>query len=158
VTDSYWRFRFLLPPNKTTRFLVRQRDTLSRTVALSTLSNQELTFWVEQRYLDAPTEQALRQLVELRQQLAALQHEVEELERESNAIHKEQERIRGNLQALGDRSAEKELRDRLVRTLGAQEDRLEQIVREVNDRKAAAARHRAAMGELLGRLEYEADV
>ncbi len=141
-----------------TLFPVKQRFTLARSFGLAEVSSQQLAYWQDQHYLDVRTERMLQQMMELRQQSAALQEQVERLEKESYTIHKEQERIRGNLQALGDRPAEKELRDRLVRTLGTQEDRLEQISIEINDKEASAARNKEKMGALLERLEYEAEV
>jgi hypothetical protein len=62
------------------------------------------------------------------------------------------------LQSLGDRSSEKELRERFVRTLNAHEDRLEQIEREVREQGAARDRCREQINDLLARLEYEAAV
>jgi hypothetical protein len=158
VTEHFWRFQFKLPSRQTTVFPVKQRSTLSRTFGLAEVTSQQVGYWQEQHYLDVRTERILQQALELRQQSASLQADIERLQRESQVIHKEQERIRGNLQALGDRPAEKELRDRLVRTLGAQEDRLEQINLEVNDKVASAGRNREKMAALLARLEYEAEI
>jgi hypothetical protein len=77
------------------------------------------------------------------------------LEQERAQIGKEQERIRGNLGALGDRSSEKELRERFVRSLNAQEDRLEKIASEVSQRTAERDAARARVNELLAGLEFE---
>jgi hypothetical protein len=158
VTEHYWRFQFKLSPRQVTVLPVKQRFTLKKTFGLADVSSQQLAYWQEQHYLDVRTEKMLQQLMELRSQSAAIQEQVERLQAESHAIFKEQERIRGNLQALGDRPAEKELRDRLVRTLGAQEDRLEQINQEINDKVSSAARHKEKMTALLERLEYEAEI
>ncbi|MBI1918418.1 MAG: hypothetical protein HYS12_27320 [Planctomycetes bacterium] len=158
ITEHYWRFQLKLPPQQVVIFPVKQRFTLSRSFGLAELASQQLAYWQEQHYLDVRTGRMLQQMMELRQQSAALQEQVERLQKESQTIHKEQERIRGNLQALGDRPAEKELRDRLVRTLAAQEDRLEQINVEINDKVASAARNKEKMAALLERLEYEAEV
>ena len=100
----------------------------------------------------------MRQILELRHEAGQLQEQMERLQREGHAIHKEQDRIRGNMQSLGDRAAEKELRDRFVRTLNTQEDRLEQIGPEVNEKLTAAARCREQINALLEKLEYEAEV
>jgi hypothetical protein len=158
ITEHYWRFQFKLPPSQAAAFTVRQRFTLARTFGLADVTSQQLAYWQEQHYLDVRTERMLQQMMELRQQSAALQEQVERLQKESQVIHKEQERIRGNLQALGDRPSEKELRDRLVRTLVTQEDRLEQINIEINDKVASAARNKEKLAALLERLEYEAEV
>jgi hypothetical protein len=158
ITENFWRFRFNLPARKVSKFVVRQRCTLSQTHTLSDVGDQQLALWLEQRYLDARTEQVLRQVMELRQQAAGIEEQIKRLEKERETIHAEQKRIRENLQSLGDRSAEKELRERFVRTLNTQEDRLEQIEREVKERQAARDRCREQMNALLAQLEYEAMV
>ena len=158
ITEHYWRFSFKLPAKQITRFAVKQRLPSQKSFGLAGASPPQLVLWQKQNYLDARTEKLLQEMMDLRAQAATLEEQVERLQAESQSIHKEQERIRGNLQALSDRSTEKELRDRLVRTLGAQEDRLEQINQEINDKVAAAARHREQMNALLARLEYEAEI
>ena len=61
-------------------------------------------------------------------------------------------------QALGDRSSEKDLRERFVRTLNAQEDRLEQIDQAIKEHAAARDGLREQMHALLADLEYETAV
>ena len=60
--------------------------------------------------------------------------------------------------SLGDRASEKELRERFVRTLSQQEDRLEAIgadeARLQGEREAARQR----LNHLIGQLEYDAAV
>jgi hypothetical protein len=156
ITENYWRFKFALPAKQVTTFVVRQRHVLHRNHSLFDLADQQLSHWLEQRYLDAKTANVLRQVVELRQQTAGLEQHLQWLESERAKIHTEQQRIRENLQALGDRSSEKELRERFVRTLNTQEDRLEKIDREVAEQTAARDRCREKINALLAELEYEA--
>jgi hypothetical protein len=94
----------------------------------------------------------------MRQQAAGFEAQVQRLQKERDGIHAEQKRIRENLQSLGDRSSEKELRERFVRTLNGQEDRLEQIDREIREQTAARDRCREQINELLGSLDYEAAI
>jgi hypothetical protein len=158
VTENHWRFRFALPARQVTKFVVRQQHVLHQIHSLSDVGDQQLALWLENRYLDARTEEVLRQVVDLRQQAAGAEERIGRLEKERETIHAEQKRIRENLQSLGDRSSEKELRERFVRTLNAHEDRLEQIEREVREQVAARDRCREQIGGLLARLEYEAAV
>jgi hypothetical protein len=158
VTENHWRFKFALPAKQMTRFVVKQRFILHTSHNLSELAGQQLAYWIERRYIDARTEQLLEKVVELRQEQAGLDEQIQRLEKERGTIHAEQKRIRENLLALGDRSAEKELRERFVRTLGTQEDRLEAIEREVREKTAARERCRQQINALLAELEYEADV
>jgi len=75
---------------------------------------------------------------------------------ERGKIDQDQKRIRENLQALGDRATEKELRERYVRTLQSQEDRLEEIERACNQHATAHTECWERINDLLGKLDYEA--
>ncbi len=156
ITENYWRFRFALPANQATRFVVRQRQTLYQSFALSESNDQQLALWLEQRYLDSRTEAGLRRVVQTRHEAAEVEEQLRQLEAYRGTIYTEQQRIRENLQALGDRPTEKELRERFVRTLNTQEDRLEQIEQEMTKLKKDRDRYRGQLNQLLGELEYEA--
>ncbi len=158
TTENYWRFQFALPAKKVSALVVHQQRPLSRSYSLSDVTDQQLAYWLDQRYVDARTERVLRQVAEHRQQAALLEQQIQRLEQERSRIHTEQQRIRENLQALGDRSAEKELRERFVHTLNSQEDRLEQIDRELREQTAARDRYREQINQLLAELEYEATI
>jgi hypothetical protein len=155
TTENYWRFKFALPAKKGTRFVVKQRMPLQQIQALNSMDTNELSLWLDQKQLDARTEAVLRQVVEAQRGAAQLDQTLRRLQEERTRIHAEQVRIRENFQALGDRSSEKELRERFVRTLGSQEDRLEQIDRETAERTAERDGARQRVGQLLASLEYE---
>jgi hypothetical protein len=155
VTENYWRFRFTLSPSATEPFVVRQQQTLGHYFALRNTGDEQLALWIEQKYLDPASADVLRRVVALRRQAADLSQRFERLEEERTGIHTEQKRIRENLQALGDRSSEKELRERIVRTLNGQEDRLEQI--EAESRQVIAERDRCLeeVHRVVGELDLE---
>jgi len=158
ITENYWRFRFPLPAQQTVAFVVQQRRTLYQSYTLTDVNDQQLTLWIDQRYLDDKTAEVLRQVTDLRQQTAGIEAQLQRLEAERTKIHAEQKRIRENLQALGDRSSEKDLRERFVRTLNTQEDRLEEIEKELRKQTAERDRCREQIDALLAKLEYETTV
>jgi hypothetical protein len=158
ITENNWRFQFVLGTKKVTKFVVRQQRTLHQSYSLSEVSNQQLALWLEQRYLDNKTEKVLKQIVELRQEAAGIEGQIQRLEKERDALFADQKRIRENLQSLGDRATEKDLRERFVRTLNSQEDRLEKIVEEIKAQQQKRDRCREKINELLGKLEYDATV
>jgi hypothetical protein len=158
TTENHWRFRFALPGSQVTKFVVRQRRKLAQTHALGQVTDKELSLWLEQKYLDDATADVLKDVIDRRRQLAGIEEKIRQLEQERANIHAEQKRIRENLQALGDRPAEKELRERFVRTLNGQEDRLEQITAEIQAHAAERDRCKEQIDALLANLEYEAAV
>jgi len=158
VTENFWRFRFALPAKKVTKFVVCQRFPSHFVHSLSDLNDNRLGYWLEQRYFDKKTEQALRAVVEERRKSAEHEQNIIRFQEEREKIHADQKRIRENLQSLGDRASEKDLRERFVRTLNGQEDRLEKIELEIKEQTAARDRCTAKINELLAKLEYEGTV
>jgi hypothetical protein len=130
VTDNFWRFKFPLPPNATTRFVVRAGRPFTQAFHLLSTHESQLAAWVSSGYLNSVTENAIRAAFGLRAKVAEFDEQITRLEQERAKLHEEQKRIRENLTALGDRASEKDLRERYVRTLGNQEDRLNAIEKE----------------------------
>jgi hypothetical protein len=156
TTQSYWRFRFGLPAKQVSRFVVKQKYTSHYDYSLSDVNEHALGMWLQQRFFDAGTERVLREVIEQRQQAGRVEEQIVRLREERETIHNEQKRIRENLQSLGDRAAEKELRERFVRTLNSQEDRLESIRQEIAHYTAERDQCSARLNDLLARLEYDA--
>jgi chromosome segregation ATPase len=155
TTENFWRFSFQIAGKKATAFVVRQRRVVQNSTALGGIDDNVLGLWISQRYLDARTEQALREVIALQNERGNHGRQLTLLQQERARIHEEQNRIRQHLQSLGDRASEKDLRERFVRTLGAQEDRLEQIERLQREHTEESERCRRRVEELLDRLEYE---
>ena len=158
VTESYWRFRFDLKPHGTTRFVVRKQRRLVQRHSLADASARLFELWIDQRFLDEPTETVIRQAIELRQKVSDTEGTLRRLEAERKAIHTEQERIRENIKSLGDRSSERELRERFIRTFSTQEDRLEAIGKEIEALTREADRLRQQLADRLFKLSYSADL
>ena len=158
VTESYWRFRLKLEPRKTMVFVVRKKSPTKTVRQLTDFNATHLQFWLEQKYLNPATDKALCALLTLQYEATAIQESLNQLEKERVQIHQEQVRIRENLQTLGDRPSEKELRERFVRAFGTQEDRLEQIDRESKEKTKQHDACREKINRTIEKLEYEAAV
>jgi hypothetical protein len=101
--------------------------------------------WVAFGYLNAAVEAALRSAFAIRTRVTEGDERLRRLDEERVTLHEEQSRIQANLTALGDRASERDLRERYVRSLGKQEDRLEAIDKE---RAATASARDQARQEL----------
>jgi hypothetical protein len=130
ITDNYWRFKFALPPNATTRFTVKAGHPYSQSFRIIDTHDSVFTSWVAWGYLDDATQKSIRAAFAVRTRVAQMEEQIRRTDEEWTKLHAEQGRIRENLTALGDRASEKDLRERYVRTLGQQEDRLEVIEKE----------------------------
>ncbi len=158
TTENYWRFRLSLEPNKVTAFVVKQKLPLSQVYQLVHMAEPTLFWILEQKYLDQKWGQVVQDVIAAKRQAAELDAALQALGQERATIHNEQKRIRENLQSLGDRPGEKELRERFIRTLNAQEDRLEQIEKDVQAKQQASAVARDKINAMLAKMEYEAEI
>ena len=155
TTEGCWRFRFQLPAKQVTAFVVKQKHTVRSQTQLGGLDASGLLAVQEQKHLDEPTRQVLKQAAAALKKAAEIEARLARLEQERQRIHAEQKRIRENLGALGDKSGEKELRARLVKTLNEQEDRLDAIVRETDKLAGDRDTARDAVNRALAGLDYE---
>jgi hypothetical protein len=156
TTENFWRFRFALPARKVTRFVVKARWAQKSSEQIGGMDPGAILVLIEQGQVDEATARVLRDVAAAQQERARHEQAIAALEEEQRRIYAEQERIRKNLDALGSRGDEKGLRERLVRTLAGQEDRLEQITAEITSHAGGRDQAAARARELLDGLQYEA--
>jgi len=158
ITDNFWRFKLTLPANATVACTVVIRQPQMQTFSLSDLKEPTLAAWVKQQWLDAKTEKVLRAAFAIRDEIATQDATIQRLDAEREKLNKDQARIRENLAPLGDRASEKELRERYVRTLGQQEDRLERMDAERAAAVSARDTARQKLADTLTGIEFDAPV
>ncbi len=149
ITENFWRLKLDVAANQTTRLVVRMEQSQPTLYGLFDANDQQLEAWASDRWIDAATAAALKAAFAIRRRIAELEQLVQRLNGERQQLHGEQARIRDNLKALNERPSEKDLRERYIRTLTSQEDRLEAIER---DAAKAIADQMAARQELTAKL------
>jgi hypothetical protein len=156
TTENFWRFKVTLPAKKAVQLVVQTRLTTLMRQNLVDIRPVDFMYWIEQKYIDAPTRKLLDRIRGFQDRLGILQRQINELEQERGTIHTEQGRIRENLQALGDRSSEKEFRERLVRTLNEQEDRLNAITQAIRTHREELTQVTEERNITISQLDTEA--
>lgn len=127
TTDNYWRFQVELAAGAEVVLKVSERSESAQSWSFDAANRDQLAFFLSSRFIDARLHAALLEALELKAEVARLQQEEQRLGQEKLAIHKDQERLRANLNALSSGPDQRELSERIVAKLGAQEDRLEAI-------------------------------
>ena len=155
-TENYYRFRMEVPPQKTVKFVVSEKGDESESHEISSVSRDQLGVWLESRYIDKKTMDVLRGLVELNEKAAALRQEIEDRDREIKEIFQNQERLRKNLQSLGNSQDERGLRERYVGELAREEDKLRDFRGEIRERREELEKLEKDLAARVGRLSYEA--
>jgi hypothetical protein len=118
------RWSVACPPGAETTFATHQRMETTRWERVRSITAQQLSDFLKNRYLDDATFQALSGVLEIYGQIETHNRRLQEIDRERNAIYRQQQQIQGSLGPLGREGEEGALRSRYVATLGELEDRL----------------------------------
>lgn len=154
-TVRYHRFRVSAQPKTTTDFVVQEESQRLSVVALMDVTPNNLALWVKQRAIDADTERTLASVLAKKNEIGDLATKDGTLESEEEEIDKDQQRLRENLSKLGQSKEEAALRQRYVRTLEQQEDRLAQIRKERAQIEKSREAIEQQIDQILEKLTFE---
>ena len=154
-TASAYRWDVPCPARATVAFAVTQRVFEWQQQALLDQSYDTLSRYLERRWLDRPTLDRIRALLQERAALGRRSAEVEALQAERDRIYQREEQLRQNLAALSASGQEATLRERVFRQLEASEARLNAIDERVAVLEEENRQGQAALEAALARLEVE---
>ncbi len=153
-TETLYRFRLEVPPKEPSGndFWVMEARPLESTVALSNLPTETILFYVNQRTASPKIQEALSQVIVLRNKLSEAIRARQELETCITQITREQERIRSNMAVLDKTSS---LYQRYLKTLGEQEDTLADLQKKLSEIRSQENLKRKGLNNYLSGLEVE---
>lgn len=154
-TENFYRFRIEAAAGTTTRFAVSEKLSTSESIELRGADLDTVAAWVKSSYIDAGTGERVRELIRLSETLGDLQRQVEAVNQDIDAIFKNQERLRQNLQALGKSEGERGLRERYVTELSNEEDRLRNLRESKQRLKEQRKKADQGLRDLIASLEFE---
>jgi len=132
TSTSYYRFRVKVAPAATEKLEVAEYYPQENTYALNTISNEMILMVLKTQDIQPAVESALRKLLAKKDEVAAVQRQLQERHDEVARINTEQARIRENMKALKGSAEEKALVQRYVTGLNQQEDRLAKLNSEIS--------------------------
>ncbi len=133
ATERRWRVE--VPGRGKVEFTRRQRQRTHRHEEIRNLDYEQLHYFLEQRWLDRPVLQQLRELLDNLAQIQKAWNERGKLDSERKTIFDRQEQLRANLTTLQNTGDEGTFRMRLLKQFEATEDRLQAIETRVEELK-----------------------
>ncbi len=158
TTPSFYRFQVELQPNQEIQFPVQEIVSSQSSLALRRLDRREFLVYFSNLNLPADLKAKLEEIVQATTELNQLQQERNGLQRRYDLVSTDQTRIRENLSALGKTSGEKQLTDRYIRQLQAQEDELDRLKQQREELQGRIQEKEAELDRLLARLSFEGDL
>ncbi len=152
---SYYRFRLDAKPKTTTEFTVRAETPQLTTYGISNITPEQVTIWLKEKSIDPEVEKALSAIMAKKAEINDLQRKAANLEEEQSGIFRDQARVRDNLQRLGRTTEEDALRQRYVRQLNEQENRLGEIKTEQAKIESARAAAQKQLDDMIEKLTLD---
>jgi hypothetical protein len=155
TTADAQRFRVTMEPGNETTLMVRETRPTQTSIAIGELTDQYIANGMRQGMFSEELLRALKPVIDKRVELAGVERRLAELNSQQKAIDDDQNRLRENMKALRGSNEEKQLLQRYTRQLNDQEDRLEEIRRDLVRATAEQSRLRAEMGALIEKISFE---
>ena len=150
TTPTHRRFKVHIDPKQTTRLKVDEAYPVSTSFALTSLTSDQVDFWMHTKYISPEVEKALRVVLAKQGVVAGIDRQLQEREEQRKNISEDQARLRENMKALKGSAEERELVQRYTRQLNAQEDSLETLKKQTADLRL---QHDAAQADLKKTLD-----
>jgi chaperonin cofactor prefoldin len=153
-TDSAYRFQVRTPAGKDaqTSLLVAEERVTDQITSLSNIGEETILFYTNQKNISPAVRAALEKLSALKNELSELLRQRQAAETRVASIHKEQERIRGNMNSLDKTSA---LYQRYAGALNDQENTLADLNASLDSLRGRETEKKKAIDDYLAGLDVQ---
>lgn len=130
LTQSFYRFRVEIKPFEDKEITISLRQPLVDSYQIASITSEQLSMFVSQKYISEETRAKLEQLIALRSQIGDLNNKLDGFNGEVRKIGEDQKRLRENIESLSKTAEAKTLIARYIAKAGEQETRLEEMETE----------------------------
>ena len=131
TSASTYRFRVKAAAGATSTLKVDEVEPLEQRFAVSNITDDQIVYLASGRVINPEVEQALRKILDQKNQISAIDQQIKTRQTQIDAIDKDQQRLRENMKALKGSPEEKALLQRYTKELNDQEDQLQTVRGEI---------------------------
>ena len=158
TTASFYRFRVKVQPNQTATLKIDEYEPIESKLALANVTDEQIKLFFSQKTIKPDVEQALRGIIQQKNEIASLDQEIQSQQGQVNSINQDQQRLRENMKALKGSAEEKALLQRYTHELNDQEDKLESVRGEMSKLELRRAEKRQQLDRMLEELTVDEDL
>jgi len=155
TSTSFYRFRVKVDPNKTAELKVDEVQPLEKRIALSSVTDDQVRIWFNDKTVKPELEQALRKIIQQKNQIAGLDQQMQVKQTQITSINQDQQRLRENMKALKGSAEEKALLQRYTSELNQQEDKLQSARTDVENLTARRVESQKQLDQMLQDLTLD---
>lgn len=130
-TENLYRFAIKMPSGKDakTTLTVSEEYPVTRSTALTNIDSETIAFYCSQKNISSKSKASLEKLSKMKGELSDIANNKRSVEEKLKLLREDQERIRGNMEALSQTS---ELYNKYAKTLATQETQIEELMEKMN--------------------------
>lgn len=132
-TANYYRYKLLIPPNKTEIFAIKLRRIERQSRALNQIAQKDILNWYDLKLISTIQRDFLLNIFDLETQKRNIDIQIQKINGDINKIVSDQQRLRENLKSLGESQSEARLKEKYVTKLEEQEESLEKLRQNFED-------------------------
>ncbi|HEY2460522.1 MAG TPA: carboxypeptidase regulatory-like domain-containing protein [Candidatus Acidoferrum sp.] len=151
-----YRFRLEVPAQASASLPVDEVHPEMTTYQLSTLNDDQIGLFVQQKTISGEMAEALRKITAQKEVVANLQAEMENGQGDIDRIVDDQGRLRENMKALRGSAEEKALLQRYTKQLDEQETQLDGLRKKIRETEARRDKENEILQKMIGDLQIEA--
>jgi len=152
TTPAWYRFHVTVAPKTTNTFAVDETRPGQTQVSVASMTDSQVALLVRGQSITPQLEAALREVISRKAAIAGLAADIASHQNEIDGINRDQERVRGNMQALKGTAEEKQLVQRYVKQLNDQETRLDVLRKELQTLTADRDKAQAGLAAFIDGL------
>lgn len=153
-----YRFRVSVAPKQNATLEISESRPLETRFELNSITDDQVALMVREGSVNPAIEEALRQILGQKAQVAALDSEVEKRDGEITHIYDDQQRLRENLKVLKGSTEEKALTQRYTQQLSDQETHLEKLRLEKEDIEKKSGAAQEQVDKMIEELSIEVNL
>jgi hypothetical protein len=155
TTATSYRFRISAEPGQEIEFPVVETVSRQNVVELLNTERPGLELLFSGSEIPSELRARIDNVIRARERLSELEDQKEPLGEQTKAIFEDQERLRDNLKALGDRREERELRQRYIAELQSQEEHIKDLRNKLDVLNRQIAEQDAMVDQLIANFSWE---
>ncbi len=155
---THHRFKVKVEPGKTSTLEVREFRPEYSSLLLTNLSDSQIDYFRQQKMMTPALEDAFRRVLAKKNEIGAVDNDLNLREQEMASIDRDQARVRENMKALKGSAEEKALLQRYTRQLDSQEDRISTLRTEMSGLKDKRAKLQAELDAVVQEVALDESI
>jgi hypothetical protein len=135
-SSNFLRFKLTVDETSSQELILKEKKLNWETNYYENITKQMLDDWIKLDLIESDLIEFFKKMLDVKFEISKIQTKISELQNIQSDFSQEHSRIRENLDVLGEYSSDKELKQRYISKLMAQENEIDEIEKQIKEYRA----------------------